>query len=334
MKNDEPRSSEDASVGVAQVDPEVFRHAMYLAPTPMLLVRGDGTIVTANRATEDLFGYSAREILGQPVECLMPPGLGELHAKLRAAFVENPEPRPMGDQRDLYAVSKEGVKVPVEIGLSPISTDQGLLVLCIVIDLSSRKQMEEELTSLAELLEERNEELQRLVATDPLTSLRTRRSFLRSMDTLLQTAVRYARPLSVLILDVDHFKSYNDQYGHLAGDEVLRRVGAILQAVARRSDVVARIGGEEIGILLPETDEEGAVVLGERFRQAIEAADWPKRPITASLGAATVTFGQTVPRPETPDLSVILRAADRALYWSKSEGRNRVTHASVLDAVG
>jgi diguanylate cyclase (GGDEF)-like protein len=193
--------------------------------------------------------------------------------------------------------------------------------------------MEEQLTDLAELLEERNEELQRMVATDPLTSLRTRRTFIRSLETLVQAAVRYARPLSVLILDVDHFKAYNDQYGHLAGDEVLRQVGAILQSVARRSDIVARIGGEEIGIILPETDEEGAVALGERFRQAIEAAEWPKRPITVSLGAATVAFRQAVPRPETPDLSAILQAADRALYWSKSEGRNRVTHASQLDAV-
>jgi diguanylate cyclase (GGDEF)-like protein/PAS domain S-box-containing protein len=333
MMNDELRSSDEASAGLDQVDPEVFRHAMYLAPTPMLLVRGDGTIATVNQVAEDVFGYSPDEMVGQPVELLVPPGMGEDHVEFRAAFGGNPEPRPMGARRDLYAVSKEGAKIPVEIGLSPIETDEGLMVLCIVIDLSQRKRMEEQLTDLAELLEERNEELQRMVATDPLTSLRTRRTFIRSLETLVQAAVRYARPLSVLILDVDHFKAYNDQYGHLAGDEVLRQVGAILQSVARRSDIVARIGGEEIGIILPETDEEGAVALGERFRQAIEAAEWPKRPITVSLGAATVAFRQAVPRPETPDLSAILQAADRALYWSKSEGRNRVTHASQLDAV-
>ncbi len=334
MKNEEPISPLDGNAGVFQVDPEVFRHAMHLAPTPMLLVRGDGAIVAVNQASELLFGYSPEEMLGQPVELLVPPGLGDIHAGLRSAFGENPEPRPMGAQRDLHAISKEGTKVPVEIGLSPIPTPQGLLVLCIVIDLSVRKRMEEELTDLAELLEEKNEELHQLVTTDPLTSLRTRRTFIRSLEISVQAAVRYARPLSVLILDVDRFKAYNDQYGHLAGDEVLKKVGAILQSVARRSDIVARIGGEEIGIILPETDEEGALVLAERFRRAIESSEWPLRPITASLGATTVSFDQSVPRPATPDLSTILRAADRALYWSKNEGRNRVTHASQLDAVG
>jgi len=334
MTNEEPISPLDTSVGDFQVEPEVFRHAMYVAPTPMLLVRGNGAIMAVNQASELLFGYSADEMLGQPVELLVPPGLGDIHAELRSTFGENPEPRPMGSQRDLHAISKEGTKIPVEIGLSPIHTARGLLVLCIVIDLSLRKRMEEDLTDLAELLEERNEELQRMVATDPLTSLRTRRTFIRSLESSVQAAVRYARPLSVLILDVDRFKAYNDQYGHLAGDEVLKQVGAILQSVARRSDIVARIGGEEIGIILPETDEEGALTLGERFRRAIESYDWPLRPITASLGATTITFDQALPRPETPDLPTILRAADRALYWSKNEGRNRVTHASQLDAMG
>jgi len=298
----------------------------------MILVGDDGLIVMGNEAAEVLFGYSEEEMLGSPVELLVPPGLKATHEALRTAFGERPEPRPMGAHRDLYAVSKNGVEFPVEIGLSPIPSPRGLLVLCIVIDLSVRKRMEEELSDLAELLEERNEELQRLVSTDALTSLRTRRTFLRALETQLETAVRYARPLSVLILDIDHFKTYNDEFGHLAGDDVLRTVGETLRSVARRSDVVARIGGEEIGIILPETDEAGAVALAERFRRAIESADWPHRPVTASLGAVTVAFQESVPRPEAPALSSLLREADRALYWSKSEGRNRVTHASELDA--
>jgi diguanylate cyclase (GGDEF)-like protein len=136
--------------------------------------------------------------------------------------------------------------------------------------------------------------------------------------------------MSVLILDIDHFKEYNDEFGHLAGDEVLKRFAQILKEIARRSDFVARLGGEEFGIILPETDTVGSKVIGERFRRAVEAEDWPLRPVTTSVGAMTLEFKQAVPRPEAPDLSSILTEADRALYRSKAKGRNRVTHVSEM----
>jgi diguanylate cyclase (GGDEF)-like protein/PAS domain S-box-containing protein len=308
--------------------PEIFREAMEAAPNAMIVVEADGTMAWANPAAERLFDYESGELVGQSVELLVPPGLKRTHRRSRFRFADDPENRPMGNLRDLRAVTRDGSQIPVEIGLSPIDTPTGFVVICAIIDLTARKRAERNLAEAGELLARKNEKLLALVATDGLTSLRSRRAFMEDLTTQLEVSVRHARPLSVLILDIDHFKLYNDSFGHLAGDEVLKQVGRILLKIARRSDFVARLGGEEFGIILPETDKAGAGVLGERFRRAIERADWPNRSVTASLGATTVEFGQAVPRPKSPEISVILGEADRALYRSKETGRNRVTHVA------
>jgi diguanylate cyclase (GGDEF)-like protein len=205
-----------------------------------------------------------------------------------------------------------------------------MMVICVIVDLTIRKRNEEELAELAALLGQKNETLLELVATDSLTSLRSRRAFLDQLTGQIEVSLRHARSFSVLLLDIDYFKRYNDTYGHLAGDEVLRQFGRILRATARRSDFVARLGGEEFGIILPETDRDGARTIGERFRIAIEEADWPQRAITSSVGAMTVDFEESVPRPQSPELSHILGESDRALYHSKDDGRNRFTHVADL----
>lgn len=240
----------------------------------------------------------------------------------------------MGAKRDLRAVDRDGAVIPVEIGLNPVDTPQGLLIICSLVDISARKRTEKRLAEEAEILEREKDELLEEVETDSLTSLKSRQAFLDHLAAQLEVSVRHARPLSVLFLDVDHFKRYNDDFGHLAGDKALEQIGRILKAVARRSDYVARIGGEEIGIVLPETNRSGAIVLGERFRSAVEAAAWPLRPITVSIGATTVDFDQAVPRPEAPELSWILEQADQALYRSKDTGRNRVSHVAEMDYGG
>ncbi len=309
-----------------------LRLILEAAPNPMVVVNGDGTMILANKAAQELFGYEAEEMVGQSVEFLVPRGARRLHDQLRSSYMDSPQARPMGAGRDLKAVGRDGREIFVEIGLSPVHTANGLLVVCTLVDIGARKRAEERLAAAAKELEGENENLREEVQTDSLTSLKSRQAFLDHLSVQLELAVRHARPLSVLILDIDRFKQYNDDFGHLAGDEVLEQVGRILKGVARRSDYVGRMGGEEMGIVLPETDREGAVVLGERFRSAIATSPWPRRPVTASIGAATVAFSEAVPRPEAPELSTILREADRALYRSKSLGRNRVTHAAELDS--
>ena len=334
MHANDGRTDRESPAGDQYREDEVLRLVLEAAPNPVVVVEADGTIVLANRAARRLFGYEAEELLGQPVELLVPTGIGPAHKKLRAAFVDHPEARPMGAKRDLRAVDRDGAVIPVEIGLNPVDTPQGLLIICSLVDISARKRTEKRLAEEAEILEREKDELLEEVETDSLTSLKSRQAFLDHLAAQLEVSVRHARPLSVLFLDVDHFKRYNDDFGHLAGDKALEQIGRILKAVARRSDYVARIGGEEIGIVLPETNRSGAIVLGERFRSAVEAAAWPLRPITVSIGATTVDFDQAVPRPEAPELSWILEQADQALYRSKDTGRNRVSHVAEMDYGG
>jgi diguanylate cyclase (GGDEF)-like protein/PAS domain S-box-containing protein len=309
---------------------DVYRVAMENSPCATVVVDANGIITMVNRETERLFGYDGGELIGQSVELLVPDDLRIDHATHRTAFTEEPGARPMGEQRDVVARHREGSVFPVEVGLTPIRTPNGTLIVTAIVDLSERKRAEERISRQAEMLELANARLLEMASTDSLTSLWNRRAFLDQLSIQLGQTVRSARPLSVLILDVDQFKPYNDRYGHLAGDEVLRGVAEVLRTKARQSDYVARIGGEEFGVILPDTHSDGSVMLAERFRHAIEIARWPQRAITASVGATTVEFTQTVPRPRSPEYSEVLAAADRALYYSKEHGRNRVTHSDDL----
>ena len=308
-----------------------FQLAVEASPVALLMIDAQGSIRMANKAAEELLDYEPGELVDKPVELLVPIRLLEAHAALREGFVGHPSARAMGASRDLTARRKDGSEIPVEIGLNPIDDDDGVQVLCSIVDLTARKQAEQRTRNLTEKLERANQRLTELAATDPLTGLRNRRALLEELEIHLQLARRHRRPISVVLVDIDHFKEHNDRFGHLAGDEVLQRVGDILRGTARSSDFVGRYGGDEFVIGLPETDRDGAVLLAERFRSAIAAQPWPPPGITLSLGASTISLTGT---GESTDASgairLLLREADRALYHSKAAGRNRVTHSDTL----
>ncbi len=160
-----------------------------------------------------------------------------------------------------------------------------------------------------------------LAMTDPLTGLLNRRAFVEAMSREIAQASRHDHPLSILLLDVDHFKKVNDTRGHEGGDVVLRGVAGVAQQIARKSDLVARWGGEEFVVGLPYAAEAGARVAAERLRRAIADASFalPEGPplrVTASIGVAHAVRGET--------LDVIVARADQAMYLAKSRGRNRV----------
>jgi len=164
-------------------------------------------------------------------------------------------------------------------------------------------------------------ETRRLANTDALTALYNHRYFYHLLDTEVKRARRYGRALSLIMLDIDHFKQFNDRYGHLAGDEALRVLAQILRKNSRRVDTVARYGGEEFAIILPETDLSQAAVQAERLRAAAAEQQWPEGHLTISAGAATLT-------PEMTRVEDLVRDADRALYQAKAAGRNQVCLAS------
>ncbi|NNM70017.1 MAG: sensor domain-containing diguanylate cyclase [Gallionella sp.] len=161
-----------------------------------------------------------------------------------------------------------------------------------------------------------NLELTAQTLTDPLTRLNNRRALARNLVAEWERAFRYSQPLSLLMLDVDEFKSYNDEFGHPAGDGVLQQLAEIIAREARQPDFVARYGGEEFVIVLPETDSEGALKIAERIRYKIERASWPHRPVTISIGQAC--YGSQA------DADTLLAQADQALYLAKQAGRNCV----------
>jgi diguanylate cyclase (GGDEF)-like protein len=166
-----------------------------------------------------------------------------------------------------------------------------------------------------------NSQLMVLTITDPLTGRHNRRYIVDRIDSELKLVKRTNRPLSIIMLDLDYFKKYNDKYGHIAGDEALRKLGDLFRESTRESDVVARYGGEEFLIMMPHTDKEGALKAAENLRAAVEEAVFTpggkKTKITVSLGVAAAPSDGMA-------FDDLVEAADLAMYAAKKAGRNRV----------
>jgi diguanylate cyclase (GGDEF)-like protein/PAS domain S-box-containing protein len=209
-------------------------------------------------------------------------------------------------------------------------------VLTTAQDISSQKRYEFELKSrMDELsaareelevrqqeLEELNKRLGNLALTDGLTGLKNHRAFQERLVEEVERAERYNVRLALLMADVDHFKDYNDQHGHPAGDEALKGFARVLTEVSRSSDLVVRYGGEEFALILPNTGGEEAACLAERVRASLKATEYGMQGVTASFGCAELA----PPKKDSKDR--LMRDADQALYRSKKDGRDRVTVAT------
>jgi diguanylate cyclase (GGDEF)-like protein len=170
------------------------------------------------------------------------------------------------------------------------------------------------------------EQLERLATIDSMTGLYNRRHFLEQADAEWSRFQRYQRPLSMLMVDIDHFKQVNDRYGHAVGDEVIIAVAQACAGGKRQSDIVGRLGGEEFAVLLPETDPAQAAIVAERLRNTIAAqvmmAHKVHFKVTVSIGIAAASLGMS-------GIDVLMRAADQALYQAKDQGRNCVVQSSL-----
>ncbi len=166
------------------------------------------------------------------------------------------------------------------------------------------------------------EKLKKLSITDGLTNLYNSRHFYNLLKTEVDRSKRYNHPLSMLILDIDHFKDYNDSYGHLEGDTVLVRLGQVIRLLLRKMDSAYRYGGEEFTVILPETASEEALTVAQRIRKAVKEIVFTPKP--GEEVSITISIGMTTYSPPE-DLTVFIQRADKALYGSKEGGRDKVS---------
>lgn len=195
-----------------------------------------------------------------------------------------------------------------------------------------RLDLEAQVLSRTKELRSANAQLTRLAITDELTRLANRRHFYDTLEDELERSKRYGHVVSLLMIDVDHFKVYNDTHGHLRGDRALRALGETLSAQTRTMDTVARYGGEEFAVLLPETELDAATQVAEKLRATIDAIDASAQDgseVAELLGPLTISVGVAATDPATQSLSAeqLVLAADDALYVAKSKGRNRISVA-------
>jgi len=305
---------------------DFFRHAVAGAGDAVVvttadLERPEPVIVYVNAAFERMTGYAAHEAIGKSPRILQGPLTDRtVMERLKADLLAGRE-----FKGATANYRKDGSEYQVEWRVTGVY-DEGRLVnwMAVQRDVTDRWRAEKEAEEARLLLAEANARLEALAATDHLTGLLNARALYERLRQEHSEASRHGRPLSLVILDVDRFKAYNDAFGHPAGDDALRGVAEAARSETRDYDMAARHGGEEFALLLPNAGVEEAEIVAERVRRAVAEREWPLRPVTVSLGVATF------PR-HARSCDDLMRAADRALYAAKEAGRDRVTTATALD---
>ena len=284
-----------------------------------------GRVRYISPSCERIMGFTPDEVIRMSPFAMVHPDDGD---RLRRHFDDLVRGAPV-TALSCRMLHKTGRPLWLEMMWRAVRDDEGRIVRLHASsrDITERKDYERQLEEARRKLQtnhesllEANGRLAALAAQDGLTGLKNRRAFEERMRDELARIRRTSQPVSLLLLDIDHFKPFNDSFGHPRGDDVLRAVARLLARSIRDTDIAVRYGGEEFAVVLPNTDAAGARDMGERLRFAIEAAPWVERPITVSVGAATATSHLVVP-------DTLVDLADRALYRSKQNGRNRVTMA-------
>jgi diguanylate cyclase (GGDEF)-like protein len=223
------------------------------------------------------------------------------------------------DPADMKPYSQILQEANEELGVLNLSNEQLSMKL---------KEAKDRAETLSGHLNISNEKLRAIALRDGLTGLYNYRYFQAILDKELSRAMRYERPSSLIMFDLDYFKNVNDTYGHRVGDNVFREISALVLKMVRTNDVAARYGGEEFAIIVPETDLNGAAVLAERIRRSVEqmeiASDSFTVRVTISIGAATY-----LPGAESTTKAELLDAADAAMYNAKKNRRNKLSMAKV-----
>jgi two-component system cell cycle response regulator len=289
----------------------------------LLIIEADGRIQFTNPACDKYLGYQENELAGRAIADLLNPLVAQEYLDYFERYAATPETAHSHGTREVIIRHRNGSSVCMDLTLTPMYLRQPLFI-GLLHDITHHKQSEDA--------------LQRAAMVDPLTKIANRRHFDAFLEKEWQRAMRSGLPLSLVVLDVDHFKLYNDTLGHPAGDACLQQVAQAIAAHAMRpTDLAARYGGEEFVLLFAETEADAAHRLAESIRADIEALQIP-HPRSTTSAWLTVSIGVATILPRQLDNTELLFvAADRAMYVAKEGGRNQVqatqTGNASLDAV-
>ena len=314
-------AEKDRTVASMRAGEELFRAFMNASPFLSYIKDAAGRLLFYNRAFAARFGVSEYAWLGRSDD--------QLWGREISAAIRSEDNDIMSGSRLVEGEerirSTDGHITAWRTYRFPCHDSAGNLLLAgVAVDVTDEAAHQAEIHRYQQELELANERLRRLSLTDALTGLRNRRAFEDRLLLEFSVAKRRSRALSALLLDVDYFKRINDRWGHGAGDEVLRRLGAILRTAIRLPDMVARYGGEEFVVLLPETDTVAALGLAERLMEQIAEETWSHDPVTVSIGLSSMT-------EELVSGYELVQRADQALYRAKRSGRNRIVIFSSSD---
>jgi diguanylate cyclase (GGDEF)-like protein/putative nucleotidyltransferase with HDIG domain len=320
----------------SQVIPERVRAMLDTLAEGAAIVDGDGRIVLANQSLAQILNTDPGQLLGLSLAQLP----WKIPGSQGAGEGDHPVRMPWEDLSGKVDCRGKMVQLQTESGPRSLVVNASSILGthdsvrgCVFtfddvtrIEQKNRQlvEMVQQLGQAQERVQKQNEELQRLATRDGLTGCLNRRAFHEQLASAFAWARRNEKPLCAIMLDIDHFKSVNDTYGHARGDDVLRGVAETLRTSVRAADVVCRYGGEEFCILLPATDLVGAFALAEKLRLAIAGAKIADIPVTASLGVSCTSLAPG-------SAQELVDQADESLYNSKHAGRNRTTRFDGID---
>jgi diguanylate cyclase (GGDEF)-like protein/PAS domain S-box-containing protein len=300
-----------------------FQAFMDHGPVVAFIKNDQGRYTYANQPFLQRFGFSMNQVLGQSDFDLWPDAAERIRAIDQSLLSGE-----LGGEQEAIRVDTEAAPQPdgstqfwqVYKFVLRQGGGQRRLVAGMAIDITTAKSYEMQLERSQKRLETTLKKVQAQSLQDGLTGIHNRRAFDEKIAGEFDRSRRYDVPLSILMIDVDRFKAFNDSFGHLEGDEVLKTMGRLLTEKARTCDFVARYGGEEFVIILPSTAQSGASMAAERFRQAVLSMPWTQRQVSISVGVATLTHTMSTAKD-------LVSAADQALYSAKQKGRNCVVQA-------
>ncbi|WCL49365.1 sensor domain-containing diguanylate cyclase [Leptospira sp. GIMC2001] len=305
---------------VTVIPSSLFEEIIAKALDAVWVINEDNEVEFMNPAAEILSGYTKLELVGQSFSTIIPPNYAGDHLEYIRNYLDrntDDNSTVLGKVREFYIYSKDKVAIPIELKAFEIGTNVGekRKFAGIMRDIRARKQLEEnqKMTMVT---------LKKLAFIDELTMIPNRRSFYETFRKLLAGIQRKHRFAVIGLVDIDNFKEINDKYGHDIGDMVLIHVSKVFIENLREEDTVGRIGGEEFGLLLPETDLEGAYIVLERLRIAVKQYKFFVFEnfylnVTISTGFVNIGSEQTVEE--------IIKCADIALYKAKSAGKDIVS---------